>query len=125
MINENDKKKYYAINLTEGRIWIIFILLLVLLTVIFFVAVIIIKNNINNNNTLSYGGSSSSTAYFDYHGELGIEDQIINPENKSNDSNSVLTNPEETKVQLIEKTEEEKAVEETKKPEEKISILDD
>ncbi|MBN2545461.1 MAG: SPOR domain-containing protein [Spirochaetes bacterium] len=126
MINDNDNKKYYAINLTEGRIWIIFILLLVLITTAFFVAVIIIKNNLNkNDNTLSYKSSSSNPAYFDYHGELGIEDQIINSENKINDSNNTESTPDELKIQLVEKKDDENAIKETKKIDEKTSILDD
>lgn len=127
MTNDNDRKKYYALNLTEGRIWIIFIMFLVLIVVIFFVAVIILGNNLNKDSNTSSNSSSSSSAgsaSFDMYGELGIEEQIIDSGNKTNDSNTASTNPEELKIQLTEKTEQEKAVEEPKKEDENINILD-
>lgn len=97
--NNNNKKTYYSVNLTEGRIWAIFILFLLIISVITFTVVIIMKNNAKKSADFFSNSSSSSSMYFDYHEKLGIEEKLISPasdvtaDSKSSSSN-IATKPE-------------------------------
>jgi len=102
MSDNKQQKKYYALNLTEGRIWVIFILTVVLIAIISLIVVIVLKNNSNkDNNSLISSTVNSSSAYFDYHKELGVEESIINPENKTDTAKQDATS-DSLKAEIIE-----------------------
>ncbi len=53
-MNEQKPKNYYSLNLTEGRIFLIFITVLIVITVIVFsIALLISSNNRSDNNTIT------------------------------------------------------------------------
>lgn len=116
MENSNNKKSYYSINLTEGRIWLIFILFLITITSITFIFVLLLKNTSKKQPdiiTSNVTSSSISSTYFDYHEKLGIEDKLLQEGNKKTSQSS------------SEMSTENKLVNETKKNEEKkIDIID-
>lgn len=134
-MNDNRPKNYYALNLTEGRIFIIFISFIILLVVLIFGFLIIISNqnkseNINfkvDNEEFETLDNNDFVFYSDLTGEPDTDLQL----NIEKTSSNIKLDNEENKVskkdtnEFESKISDKKVVEEKSKSDDGLVTLDD
>lgn len=123
---ENKPKNYYTLNLTEGRIFLIFVTIIILLVVIIFGGFLIVANNnksvedemlLNNEETLD------DTQDFSMYNELQEDDGIESDSKKEEEIIDAMS----TEDTLLTDADQDKSttIEETGKNEEELVELDD
>ncbi|MCK4796668.1 MAG: SPOR domain-containing protein [Spirochaetes bacterium] len=115
-MNQEKPKNYYSLNLTEGRIFIIFVSIILLVVIIIFGCVIIISNNQKKANQIDFTitdeeSPKTESDNFTFYSDLTGESEIIildnNPEVNNTENISLqsknIDNQNDFKIEFQEK----------------------